>query len=203
MKKLVLFGGTFDPVHLGHIIVAEHAAKILRADEVIFIPAKRSPHKKVFPNATDACRYEMVKLAIEGIKIFCVSDLELTRPDPSYTIDTVEEFIRKYEDSVDIYWLIGADAVEELDKWHKIEELVDKCSICVMYRAGFDRPDLKTLQGVLSPDRIKKLEQNEISTPLIDISSTEIRSRLALGGDISHLVDKKVLSYILKHGLYR
>jgi len=203
MKKLILFGGTFDPVHLGHITVAEHAVKKLCADEVVFIPAKRSPHKKVFPNATDACRYEMIKLAVDGIENFSVSDIELTRPDPSYTIDTVREFIKKYEGSVGLYWLIGADAICDLDKWHRIEELVDICSVCIMHRAGFDRPDLEPLKRSLSPDRVRKLESNVISTPLIDISSTEIRSRLALGEDIGNMVNKKVLSYILKHALYR
>lgn len=203
MKKIVLFGGSFDPVHCGHMEVAAHSAEQIGADEVIFIPAKRSPHKKVFPAANASHRFEMIRIAVADKENFRVSDCELNRDDPSYTIDTVNYFREKYSQGCQLYWLVGADTIKDLDKWYHIEELVDLCNLCVMYRAGFDRPKLKSLEATLGVSRVSKLEKNIISTPLIDISSTEIRRKIASNEDICGMVDEKVLAYIKKTGLYR
>lgn len=202
MDKIVLFGGTFDPVHCGHIKVAAHASEKIGADKVIFIPAKRSPHKKVFPVASDIDRFEMIQIAVADKDNFHVSDCELKRGDPSYTLDTVKYFRKQYLQACELYWLVGADTITDLDKWYCIEELVDICNLCVMYRAGFGRPDLKSLKETLGDDRVSKLEQNVIATPLIDVSSTAIREKNALGEDICGMVDENVLAYIKKTGLY-
>jgi len=201
-NKVILFGGTFDPIHYGHVRVAQSALEQLGADEIVLIPARRSPHKKSFPMADGPARVEMISLAIVGEKTFRVSDCELKRSGPSYTLDTIRYFRAEYGRSAGIFWLVGADAVKDLAGWYRIGELIDECNLCVMFRAGFERPDFSSLAGVLGRRRVEKLEQNVIRTPLIDINSTEIRRKLACGADVSDMLEPKVLEYIKKKGLY-
>lgn len=136
----------------------------------------------------------MLKLAISGDNLFEASAIELNRGEPSYTIDTVRLLKQKGREDCAFYWLLGADMLKDLMKWHKISELMKECSICVMNRGGFDRPNFDGLP--------EKLRQNQIQTPLIDVSSTEIRKRVADQQDISELVAPEVLAYIQKHKLY-
>ena len=201
-QRIILFGGTFDPVHLGHIKVAEYAMTHICAQSIVFVPARRSPHKNCFPVATGQQRVDMIRLAIQGKGGFEVSDCELNRDEPSYTIDTVRSFGEKHGGQAKLYWLVGADAVAELAKWHQIEQLVDECELSVMCRGGFERPDLTCLTGCLGPKRVEKLRQNAISTPLIEISSTEIRQKLAKGQNVSAFLDEKVIGYIKSNRLY-
>ena len=202
MEKIILFGGTYDPVHNGHIAVAKAAAQQIGASKIILIPARRSPHKQQKPLAMDNDRIAMLKLAVSGDNIFQVSPIELNRGEPSYTIDTVRMLNLKLGGNCEFYWLIGADMLKDLPQWHKINELMDECKICVMNRGGFDKPDFDSLSAKISEESIKKLRENLIQTPLIDISSTEIRGRIVSGQDISELVNPEVLSYIQKHKLY-
>lgn len=201
-NKVILFGGTFDPIHYGHMRVADCACEQICAEEVVLIPARRSPHKKTLPIANGSARVEMISLAIAGKKKFRVSDCELKRAKPSYTLDTIRHFRAEYGQGVRICWLVGADAVKDLADWHGIRELVDECNLCVMFRAGFERPDFRGLGGVLGPGRVAKLERKVVQTPLIDINSTEIRRKLACGADVSDMLEPKVLAYIKKNGLY-
>ncbi|MFA6176640.1 MAG: nicotinate-nucleotide adenylyltransferase [Phycisphaerae bacterium] len=194
MKKIILFGGTFDPIHNGHLAVAKSASQQINASKVIFIPARRSPHKHQKPFATDDDRLAMLKLAVTGDNLFDVSAVELNRGEPSYTIDTVRLLKKKMGEDCEFYWLLGADMLKDLMKWHKISELINECSISIMNRGGFDRPNFDGL-----PD---KLRQNQIQTPLIDISSTEIRRKIANEQDIRELVAPEVSAYIQKHKLY-
>lgn len=200
--KVILFGGTFDPIHYGHLRVADCACEQIGAQEVVLIPARRSPHKESLPIADGFERVEMISLAIAGKKKFRVSDCELKRAKPSYTLDTVRYFRAEYGEEVQVCWLVGADAVRDLADWYGIRELLDECNLCVMFRAGFGRPDFGSLGGVLGPGRVAKLERNVVQTPLIDINSTEIRRRLACGGDVSDMLEPKVLAYIQEKGLY-
>ncbi len=200
--RIILFGGTFDPVHLGHTTVTAFAAEQIGADEVVFIPAKRSPHKNVFPVASGASRVEMLKLALAGNAKFSVSSCELERPDPSYTVETVSMFAARYGPDAQLYWLVGADAVGDLGRWHRAERVLDMCNLCVMYRAGYPKPDFAGLD-CLGAELVEKLSKNAIATPLMDISSTGIRRKLAAGEDVSGLLSPAVLGYIEKNGLYR
>jgi nicotinate-nucleotide adenylyltransferase len=200
--RIILFGGTFDPVHSGHTTVATFATEKIGADEVVFIPAKRSPHKNVFPVASGASRVEMLRLALAGNAKFSVSSCELERPDPSYTIETVSMFAARYGPDAQLYWLVGADAVGDLVRWHRAERVLDMCNLCVMYRAGYPEPDFAQLE-CLGAERVEKLSKHALATPLVDISSTEIRHKLAAGGDVSGLLSPAVLGYIEKNGLYR
>jgi nicotinate-nucleotide adenylyltransferase len=202
-RRIVLFGGTFDPIHLGHTTVASDAAKHIGAEKLIFIPAKRSPLKGFLPRASDDDRLEMISLAIADRDDFEVSDFELRKPAPSYTLETVERFQAECGAQTSIYWLIGADAVGDLVYWHKIVELIDACNLATMYRAGLEPPDFAGFEAVWGRQRVEKLRRNVLRTPLIEVSSTEIRNRLAQGRDASRMLNRAVLGYIRRHRLYR
>jgi nicotinate-nucleotide adenylyltransferase len=202
-RKIVLFGGTFDPIHLGHTTVAADAAEYIGAEKIVFIPAKRSPLKSCHPVASDDDRLKMISLAIAGSKNFQLSDCELNKPGPSYTLETVRQFQADCGSDTLIYWLTGADSVDELAHWYGIAELIDSCILSVMYRAGCKRPDFAGFTDVLGSGRVEKLQRNVIRTSLIDISSSRIRSRLAAGEDVTDMLHPAVADYIRKHRLYQ
>ncbi len=202
-RRIVLFGGTFDPIHLGHTTVACDAAKHIGAEKLIFIPAKRSPLKGFLPRASDDDRLEMISLAIAGQDDFEVSDFELKKPAPSYTLETVERFQTECGGQTSIYWLIGASALDDLVYWHRIVQLIDACNLAPMCRSGLEPPDFARFEAVWGRQRVEKLQRNVLRTPLVEISSTEIRNRLAEGRDASRMLNKAVLAYIRQHRLYR
>jgi len=197
-----LFGGTFDPIHRGHTTVAAAAAQQIGAERLIFIPARISPLKGFFPFARDIDRLRMIELAVAGHPEFVVSDCELQRPAPSYTLDTVRQFQRDYGSGTAIHWLLGADSVNDLVHWYRIEELIDACHLTTMRRPGYE-PDFGRFVSRWGPQRIAKLQQDAIVTPLVDISSTEVRRRLAAGEDVRDLLHPEVVRYIREHHLYR
>lgn len=201
-KKIALFGGTFDPIHLGHTTVAAVALERIGAEKVIFIPAKRSPLKGTYPVASDDDRLKMLALAIAEDKKFQPSDYELKKPEPSYTLETVRRFQTEYGGKTSIYWLTGADSIEELPRWYGIEELIEECNLSVMLRAGCQAPDFAGLETIWGLEHVKKLQRNVIRTPLIDICSTEIRNRLAEGRSVADMLEPSVADYIYEHGLY-
>jgi nicotinate-nucleotide adenylyltransferase len=202
-RKIILYGGSFDPIHNGHLAVARHALDHIGADELVFVPARRSPFKKQSPVASDDDRMEMIGLAISGLNGFAVSDCELKRPEPSYTIDTVRHFRHEYGEASSLYLLIGADAIKELPRWYKINDLLKECTICLMLRPGYEVPDVHRYDDVFGREMTEKLEKNALMNPLVDISSTDIRKRSAAGEDISGMVPEKVCQYIRAKGLYR
>jgi nicotinate-nucleotide adenylyltransferase len=201
-KRTALFGGTFDPIHLGHTTVASAAGDGVGADKVIFVPARRSPLKAFFPEASDDDRLEMIKLATDGNGRFGVGDYELKKTGPSYTLETVRYFRQQLGNSVFIYWLIGADALEDLPHWYGITELIDECNLAVMHRAGFAPPDFSRYVSLWGKERVSKMQRNVVETPLVDISSTEVRKRLSAGREVSGMISPKVLQYIHDNGLY-
>ena len=201
-RNVILFGGSFDPSHTGHLTVAAYAFERLSADRLVFIPARRSPHKSNGPSASGAARLAMIRLAISGRDGFAVSDCELHRPEPSYTLDTVRHFRGQFGSDAELFWLLGADAAADLDRWYCIGELLDACRICIMYRGGMARPDLGRLVSAFGPARVGQLEQDILATPLVDASSTTIRARLAAGEGVDALVPAAVQAYIHAHGLY-
>ena len=201
-KKIIFFGGSFDPIHRGHIIVADSAAKQIGADEVIFIPARRSPHKELFPSASNKARLDMISIAISEKNTFQVSDCELKRPEPSYTIDTIRFFRQIFPEDTQFYCLIGADMLAELSKWHEIDHVADECNLSVMNRGGVEVPDVTPLEAIIGCEAVEKLKKNMIATPMIEVSSSEIRAKLADGQDVSELLDADVLAYIRENRLY-
>jgi nicotinate-nucleotide adenylyltransferase len=202
-RKIALFGGTFDPIHLGHTTVAAGALDHIGAEKIIFVPAKRSPLKGFLPRASDNHRLNMLSLAIAGERNFQVSDYELKRPAPSYTLETIRKFQADFGGETSIHWLIGADGVDDLAYWYKITELIDACTLTTMYRAGCEPPDFAKFEEIWGRLRIEKLQQNIIRTPLVDISSTEIRNLIAKNGDFSKMLHPAVADYIRKNGLYQ
>ena len=183
--KIALFGGTFDPVHHGHLILAREAVEQLRLDRLIFIPNTLSPHKQALAAAPAELRLEMVRAAISGEPQFETDDLELRRGGASYAVDTVEEMRRQHPDASLVY-LIGEDNVAELHTWRRSAELQALAQFVVLSRTGHPR---RHSFPVVERD--------------IDISSTEIRKRVAKGASIRYLVPEKVLEIIERHNLYK
>ena len=182
--KIGIYGGTFDPVHQAHLILAREARERLGLDKVIFVPAAVSPFKK--PAAASAeIRLAMLRAAIEGEMGFTADDCELRRPPPSYTIDTVED-IKQREAAAEIHLLIGDDNVSELPKWHRFTELEKMVRFVVLNRTGTHASH--SYSAVLRR---------------IDISATEIRKRVASGRSIRYLVPEAVEEIIHRENLYR
>ena len=202
-RKTILFGGTFDPIHIGHTTVAAEAGEYIGAKEIIIIPSKCSPLKETLPIASDDDRLKMIALSIADENNFKLSDYELKKPGPSYTLETIRWFQKEFGSDTSIYWLIGADSIDEMPHWYGIVELIDECNLSVMYRAGCEQPNFAKFISLWGSERVEKLQRNVIKTSLIDISSTQIRNRLAAGGDAADMLHPSVADYIRKHDLYR
>ena len=203
MKKILLYGGSFDPVHLGHIGVCGEVSEMLDCEKVILLPAARSPLKKHGPIASEMHRLNMLRIATEGMDKFEISEFELNRPGPSYTYDTVSHFKNVEQEETIIYWLAGGDIVDELPYWHNIKELLGMCEFVLTHRSGFPMHDLDILSEKLGSSLVKKLKRNVIETAKFDVSSTLIRSKIASGEDVSQYLNPMVNQYIKDHGLYR
>ncbi|MEN8127543.1 MAG: nicotinate (nicotinamide) nucleotide adenylyltransferase [Planctomycetota bacterium] len=201
LQKIILFGGSFDPIHIGHVQVARHTLDAIHADKLIFVPARQSPHKTDTPVA-GSHRLAMIARAIDGVDDFLVNDCELTRPAPSYTLDTIRFFRDQLGSNVILHWLIGADQLPDLEKWYHVADLLKECQISVMVRAGYPPPDFSRFEGVFSLACIEQLESDTIQTPQIDLSSTEIRRQLASGSVPADALAPGVLQYIRQNHLY-
>jgi nicotinate-nucleotide adenylyltransferase len=186
MKKVGIYGGTFDPIHHGHLILARQACEELELDQLIFVPAALSPFKKDAPRASGEQRLSMLRAAIQGQNDFSADDCELKRPPPSYSIDTVLE-IRERDQNADLFWLVGADNVGDLPKWRRFNELERLVQFVVLDR-GRQRK---------TPQVYPVVQRN------IDISATDIRKRVADGRSIRYLVPKAVEEIIRRDKIYR
>lgn len=193
-KRVGFFGGSFDPIHFGHINLALSLLEKGRVDEVVFCPANSSPFKEGSPpSASKEHRLEMVKLAIAPIKQFTCFDGEVKRPPPSYTIETINFLIGKHP-GVQYFLILGEDSLKDLEKWKEIEKLVQLAPPLVGSRISSSL----SLPAFLS-DLIKK---GRVETPVMEISATAIRERLHKGLFCGHLVPSKVLDYISQNHLY-
>lgn len=199
--KIIIFGGTFDPIHLGHTKVADFALEHLKADKLFFVPALRSPFKTEKPSA-NSDRVNMIKLTMKDNNKFDIDDCELFRPEPSYSYDTATHFQKRFGPNSELFWLLGADMLCDLHKWFKISEMLQICRICVMNRGGYDKPDFDDFEKMMGTAAAQKLKNDMINTPMIDINSTEIRKRIAQGRDISDMVPPAVKDHIIKKHLY-
>ncbi|MFC7681454.1 nicotinate-nucleotide adenylyltransferase [Paenibacillus sp. GCM10028914] len=191
--KVGIMGGTFDPIHIGHLLAAESALDAYRLDEVWFMPSHIPPHKQE-SGVTGQMRLEMTAEAVDGHPSFRTLDFEVERGGVSYTIDTVEELRRMYP-HIEFTFIVGADMVNYLPKWHRIAELAQMLDFIGVNRPGSDL-DLNRLpvflQGVV---RIADM-------PLVDISSSMIRKRTAEGKSIRYMVPDRVYDYIVRSGIY-
>ncbi len=196
-KRVGLVGGTFDPIHYGHLLVAEEARQQYQLGEVIFVPNGTPPHKKDYEVSPAEDRYAMALLATVGNPYFSVSREEIERPGPSYSIDTIRAFQQQLGSQVQLYFITGADAVLEILTWHQPGAIVAECQIIAAHRPGFD---LQKMTAVLGPDLASKVEM--LAMPAVDISSTQIRERVVQGQGIRYLTPPAVGKYISKSGQY-
>ncbi len=199
--KTGVLGGTFDPIHLGHLIVAEDIREELGLEEVLFVPAGRPwlKLKEEKPISATEHRLAMVRLAIASNPYFKVSTLEIDRPGLSYSIDTVLELKAKLGAKAEIYFIVGPDALAELPKWKDPARLVELCQVVGIGRPGRAQADLHTLESSI-PGVSKRIML--VDVPQIDISATEIRRRVVQGLSIRYLVPEAVEKYIAEHRLY-
>ena len=202
-QRVGLYGGTFDPVHCGHLIIARAVQEQLSLDRIIFLPSANPPHKQDEGLLACGHRAEMVRLAIADEPGLEFSDFDLTREGPSYTIDTVLHFRKTLGEDVALHWIIGADSLAELLSWRRVSELVDACRIVTAGRAGWDRESWSALRTELVEAQVQRLEADVLDTPVIQIASTEIRDRIRRGLSVRFLVPDAVLGYIDTHDLYR
>jgi nicotinate-nucleotide adenylyltransferase len=195
-----MLGGTFDPIHSGHLVIAEEARLKLKLNKVLFVPAGQ-PWLKTDQGITPAVhRIEMVKRAIAGKNDFELSTVEVDRPGPSYAVDTVTILQQQLGEEAKIFFLVGWDSLAELPQWHDPARLVKLCQLVGITRSGLSRPDLKSLEP-----SIPGIKKNVVwlDIPPIDISSSDIRDRVARGLSIHCLVPDNVESYIKGNKLYR
>ncbi len=203
MARVLLFGGSFDPIHHGHLIVARHAAETLGVPRIVLLPSAAPPHKSAQRLAPAADRLAMCRAATAEDPQFEVSDWELSQPGPNYTIHTVEHFRARSGAGTEVCWLIGMDSLVELGTWYRAAELVDACTIVTVARPGSVAPAPEFLAQHFAPEQVARLLRNILPSPAIDIAAREIRARVQAGRSIRYLVPESVRAYIAAHGLYR
>lgn len=199
MDHICIMGGTFDPIHYGHLVVAEEVRCKFGLQKVVFIPAARPPHK-LDQSITDPYhRVNMTKLAIASNKYFEVSTLEVERQGPSYTIDTVLNIKEQYGVKK-VYFITGADAVMEILTWKEAEKLLSMCTFIAASRPGYDLNNLEETLSLLPKEILKSILPLEV--PALAISSTDIRKRIRDERSIKYLLPETVEQYIRNHNIY-
>ncbi len=199
--KIGIMGGTFNPIHNGHLIVTEDVRVKCGLDRVLFITSGQPPHKLKSEVIDAIHRYEMVRRAVSSNPFFEASRIEIDRGGYSYTVNTLRQLKKEYGDGVDFYFIIGADIIPELITWREYEKVFQLCDFIAILRPGHDWPALSA--------QIKSNEENygvrihPVDSHLVDISSTEIRERCKRGESIKYLVPDEVEDYIKTKGLYK
>ena len=197
--KIGVFGGTFDPVHVGHLIGAERSREVLGLDQVLFIPAGQ-PYFKADRRITEAPhRLAMVELAVESNPGFAASDMEISRPGPTYTVDTLEELSNQLGPETELFVILGVDSLRELERWHQPRRILDMSRLVALPRPDMADPDARMLDAI-SPGSSSRVEV--MDGPLIDVSASDIRYRVSQGLSIRYLVPEAVEAHIHEHGLY-
>lgn len=199
-QRVGVLGGTFDPIHYGHLAAAEEAREVLELAKVIFVPSGRPPHKRFHEMVGSEHRWKMTVLATEDNPAFAVSRVELDRPGTSYTVDTLRLLQEQMPDS-ELYFVTGADMFLDLPAWKEPEEILRSYHFVAVTRPGWD---LERLDGRLSllVERYRS-QVHILRVPGVAVSSTEIRQRLQVGRSVRYLVADRVVQYIQQEGLYR
>lgn len=209
-QKIGLFGGTFNPIHYAHLKMAEAFYVQVKLEKLIFVPAGQPYHKHNDTNATAQDRFNMVQLAILGNQNFDISDCELMRVGDTYTVDTLLACKEKMDGEGEIWWLMGADSLLTLHDWFRYEDIFQLANIALVPRTGFKRELLheniaRLLKEGLHANLDEEVNHGKIQfldMPLYNISSSQIRSLVAEGNDITECVPEKVAKYIEEHKLY-
>lgn len=197
-RSIGIYGGSFDPVHVGHLWIAEAAREQLTLDEVRWIPAATSPLKRGGPIASDDDRLQMVRLAVSGNAKFVVDDRELRRGDVSFTVDTIAELAAEHNDA-ELFLVIGSDSLASFDRWHEPAKLLTMVTLAVIQRGGDPPIDF----AVIEPFETESIDRHVVVTmPAIEVSSTDLRRRIAAGHSIRYQVPAPVEAMIRAGGLY-
>ena len=197
--KIGVIGGTFDPIHNGHLVIAEETRGRLNLDEILFVPTGQPWLKGDSPISAAEHRLEMVRLAIADRPYFRLSTVDIERPGPSYSIDTITELQSQLGAGTELFFILGWDSLAELPQWHEPSRLIEMCYLVAVPRPGYRRPKLKSLESSVPgiTQRVMLLD-----SPEIDISASAIRDRVARGLSVRHLVPEPVNRYIKQHKLY-
>jgi nicotinate-nucleotide adenylyltransferase len=201
-QRVAVFGGTFDPVHLGHLILAEQAREQAHLDQVWFVPAASPPHKQGQRVSPFAQRVEMLSLAIAGNAAFRIDELEKDRPGPSFTADTLAQLHRLHPE-VDLHLLIGSDCLPDLPGWHEPARIVELAGLLVAARPSWPIPTPAQLRALLPLPDAMPLRFQVVEVPLIDTASRDLRRRAAEGRSLRYLVPRAVECYIHEKHLYQ
>ncbi|MBI2165376.1 MAG: nicotinate-nucleotide adenylyltransferase [Chloroflexi bacterium] len=198
--RLGVLGGTFDPVHMGHLIIAEEARCQLSLSEVLFVPTGQPYMKTQHTISPGHHRLEMVKLATDSNPYFKVTDMELRRPGPSYTVDTLEALVREYPSATTIFLILGLDSLGQFHRWQCPRRILELCSLVAVQRPGVGAYNPAVLERELpgASQRVVLLQG-----PSIGVSGTDIRKRVAKGLSIKYWVPDRVDEYIRQHRLYQ
>lgn len=194
-----VYGGTFDPIHIAHLAIAEEVRWALALQQVRFVPAALQPLKGAPPGATPAQRLAMIRLACADNPAFVPDDLELRRPPPSYTVETLEHLRARSGLGVELWFIVGADAACDLPRWRRVADLVTLARLAIVERPGHTFDPIAFEQAVPAAAGRYRL----LDGPRLDLSSTEIRRRVATGRPVRYLVPEAVRQYIVDQGLYR
>ena len=200
MTRIGVLGGTFDPIHLGHLVVGEEARDRLGLDRLVFMPAGSPRLKEHAPLASAVQRLEMVRLAVGDGDGSEISSQEVVREGSTYTVDTIAELRQQYAESDQIYFMVGMDALEQFDRWKEPDRLLGMCNLVVVNRVGHQRVDVNDFVGRF-PQAGPGLTL--LTVPRLEISSTDIRNRVRDGRSIKYLTPEPVVDYIEREGLYR
>jgi nicotinate-nucleotide adenylyltransferase len=200
--RLGLFGGTFDPVHYAHLLLAECCREQCRLDRVVFVPSAVPPHKRGQELTPGATRIEMLQLAVAGHEQFALSDFEVDRGGVNYTVDTLRHFCTD-EPQAELFFLVGADMLNDLPTWREADRVCELATIVAVRRAGLAEPDFSCLMGLVSPERIDLFRKLQVEMPGMGLSGTEIRRRVRAGLSIRYMTPRAVEKYIEAHALYR
>jgi nicotinate-nucleotide adenylyltransferase len=200
--RLGVFGGSFDPVHYGHLLLAECCREALALEEVWLVPAAQPPHKQDRTLAPGKARLEMLELALADHESIKPSALELERGGLSFTVDTLEA-IRQRQPKAELFLLLGADSLRELPTWRQPGRICELAWPVAVRRSGNPEPDYRVLEGFVPPPRLEAVRRLQVEMPLIDLSSTELRRRARLGLSLRFRTPRAVEEYIRAHGLYR
>jgi nicotinate-nucleotide adenylyltransferase len=199
VERLGILGGTFDPIHHGHLVAADEASYQLALDKVLFVPAGAPPHKPARPISPARHRLRMVELAIAGKPHFAVSRVDVDRPAPSYTVETLDLLRAEWGAGPRFFFIEGVDSLSDIATWYQPQRLIELCELAVVRRPGaeIDLPELeRQLPGLTA-------RVHWVRMPLLEISSSDLRARVLAGRSISYLVPREVEAYITQHRLYR
>jgi nicotinate-nucleotide adenylyltransferase len=200
--RLGIFGGSFDPVHYGHLILAEHCREQCKLDAVWFVPAALPPHKQDRELSSAADRLEMLKLAIGGYDPFTVCSSEIDRGGVSYTVDTLQQLHDELPDA-ELFFLMGADSLSDLPTWREPDRICELAIPLIVRRSGAPEPDDSVLAKLMTTKRLAIARQNRVEMPIIELSASDLRRRVAAHQSIRFRTPRAVEKYIETHGLYR